>query len=106
MTTTYEATDKTCIVCNRPVEDYTGHWEASEVTACEEHHEEAREKYPTTEVVHKVPLVDESRLYEWSVYELDDDENRSFIGTVDAKNEHQAKLIALNEYGSPIEVEQ
>lgn len=56
MTTTYEATDRTCIICGEEVEDYTGHWEAMEVTACEEHHEEAKKKYGRPgAVVHKVP---------------------------------------------------
>lgn len=56
MTTTYEATDKNCINCGEPVEDYTGHWEASEVTACEECHDEVSEEFQyTAQVIHCVP---------------------------------------------------
>lgn len=56
MTTTYEATGKTCINCGDEVEDYTGHWEASEVTACNDCYPTVAEKYDRPgRVVHNVP---------------------------------------------------
>lgn len=56
MTTTYQATDKECEVCGEPVEDYVGHWEASEMAVCEECYEKAREQVPSSiDVVHRVP---------------------------------------------------
>lgn len=36
MTTTYERTNKNCVECREPVEDHTGHWEASEATLCDD----------------------------------------------------------------------
>lgn len=56
MTTPYEATDRECIECKEPVEDYTGHWEASEVTLCEECYPEFAEEWQRPgRVVHRVP---------------------------------------------------
>lgn len=56
MTTTYEATDNSCIECGEPVEDYTGHWEASEVTLCKQCYDEHAEKWQyRADVVHSVP---------------------------------------------------
>lgn len=56
MTTTYEATDKNCTHCGRPVEDYTGHSQASEVTLCEVCHPEHADEWERPgRVVHNVP---------------------------------------------------
>lgn len=60
MTTPYEATDRSCSECGEDVEDYTGHWEASEVTLCEDCHDQHIEKWKyRADVVHKVPLESE-----------------------------------------------
>lgn len=56
MTITYEATDRNCIRCGREVEDYIGHLEASEITSCEECHEEVEDDPQLgADVVHCVP---------------------------------------------------
>lgn len=56
MTQTYKATEKTCIECGDEVEDYTGHWEASEVTACEDCYDVVRERFEyRADVIHNVP---------------------------------------------------
>lgn len=56
MTRPYEATGRTCIECGAEVEDYIGHWQASEVTLCEECYPDHHEKWQfRVEVVHKVP---------------------------------------------------
>lgn len=56
MTTTYQAEGRECINCGAEVEDFTGHWEASEMTACEECYEEVKENAPwSVEVIHEVP---------------------------------------------------
>lgn len=60
MTTTYQAEDRSCIECGEDVQDYTGHWEASEVTLCEGCYDEYAKKWEyRAEVIHKVPLKDD-----------------------------------------------
>lgn len=56
MTIPYDAEDRNCTECGEPVEDYTGHWEASEVTLCEECHDDHYEEWQyRADVVHAVP---------------------------------------------------
>lgn len=58
MTIPYDATDKQCSECGHDVEDYTGHWSASEITLCEECYEEYYDDYMyKADVVHSVPKV-------------------------------------------------
>jgi len=59
MTTPYEATDRNCTECGEPVEDYTGHLEASEVTLCEDCYDKHYEdKWKIrVDMAHKVPKV-------------------------------------------------
>lgn len=56
MTVPYEATDRSCLVCGEPVEDYTGHWHASEITCCEECYDDnVDDLRHRADVVHRVP---------------------------------------------------
>lgn len=60
MTIPYEATDRTCSECGAPVEDYTGHWEASEATLCEPCYPEHIDDWQyRAQVVHSVPRKEE-----------------------------------------------
>lgn len=55
MTTPYEATGRACANCREEVEDYTGHWEASEATLCENCYDDNIEEWQyRAEVVHKI----------------------------------------------------
>lgn len=56
MTIPYEATDRNCEECGESVEDYTGHWNASEATLCENCYDEHIEQWQyRADVVHKIP---------------------------------------------------
>lgn len=62
MTTPYEATDRSCAHCGADVEDYTGHWEASEVTYCAEcYDDDDVELTSFAEVRHRVPKKSSSK---------------------------------------------
>jgi len=57
MTTAYDATGRKCIECGHAVEDYTGHFQASEVTLCTEcpdRLEEEKWQY-RSDIVHRIP---------------------------------------------------
>lgn len=56
MTVGYDATDKQCEECGADVEDYTGHWHASEATLCEDCYEDHIDEWQyRADVVHCVP---------------------------------------------------
>lgn len=79
MTIPYEATDKNCIECGHPVEDYTGHSSASEVTLCTDCPDELEtEKWQyRADIVHRIPrkekdMTDEDLIYDITRTELRD----------------------------------
>lgn len=61
MTITYDATGRTCFYCGADVEDYKGHRDASERTACDVCYPEIiDDANPMIDVIHCIPRKDDA----------------------------------------------